>query len=157
MNGERPCERIVLVSRDLTDLRDSEERLLIAAHALEGMTEAIMITAADGTVVTVNRAFSQITGVAREDALGRPEKEMRNALQPPAWYEAIYAAVQSQGYWSGQTWCKRTAGKNAGAVYREWRSVRAVRDAAGRPSHYVWVFYEVREPGTALESAPKGA
>jgi PAS domain S-box-containing protein len=47
-------KRVVLVSHDVTDLRESEERLLLAAHALEGMTEAIMISTADGTVLTVN-------------------------------------------------------------------------------------------------------
>jgi len=49
--------RLLLVSQDVTDLRESEERVLLAAHAFEGMTEGIVITAADGTIVTVNRAF----------------------------------------------------------------------------------------------------
>lgn len=131
--------RVVLVSHDVTDLRESEERLLLAAHALEGMTEAIMITAADGTILTVNRAFCDITGYSRDEVLGRFEREVRNALQPPEFYEALYAAVEREGYWSGTTWNRR---KN-GSVYREWRSVRAVREARKPTSHYVFVFYEV--------------
>jgi PAS domain S-box-containing protein len=138
---EGSWKKLVLVSQDVTDLRESEERLLLAAHALEGMTEAIVITAADGTVVTVNRAFTEITGHSREDALGSPETAIRTALQPPEFYDEVYAAVRREGYWSGTTWSRR---KN-GAVYREWRSVRAVRDGAGPPSHYVIVFYEVGE------------
>src|SRR6185436_12683907 len=47
-----PRTRLILASRDVTDLRASEERLLLHAHALEGMTEAIMITLADGTIQT---------------------------------------------------------------------------------------------------------
>lgn len=130
---------IVLVSQDVTDLRDSEERLLLAAHALEGMTEAIIITAADGTVLTVNRAFCAITGHSRDEVLGRPEKEIRNALQPAEFYDEVYTVVHREGYWSGSTWSRR---KN-GAVYREWRSVRTVRNTAGAVSHYVIVFSEV--------------
>src|SRR6185436_12874457 len=100
--GEDPGQsKVLLVSDDVTDLRESEERLLLAAHALEGMTEAIMITAADGTVVTVNRAFSDITGYTRADILGQSEKSIRNALQPPEFYDEVYAAVQRDGYWSG--------------------------------------------------------
>jgi PAS domain S-box-containing protein len=137
-----PRNRVLLVSQDVTDLRESEERLLLAAHALEGMTEAIMITAADGTVVTVNRAFSEITGYSRDDVLGRSEKETRNALQPPDFYDELYGVVRRDGYWSGTTWSRR----RNGAVYREWRSVRAVRDAAGGVTHYVIVFYEVGVP-----------
>jgi PAS domain S-box-containing protein len=102
------------------------------------MTEAIMITAADGTIVTVNRAFTELTGHAREDVLGQPEKSVRNALQPSEFYDEIAAIVQRDGHWSGTTWSRR---KN-GSVYREWRSVRAVKET-DKITHYVMLFYEV--------------
>jgi PAS domain S-box-containing protein len=117
------------------------------------MTEAIMITAADGTIVSVNRAFCEITGHAREDVVGRPEKAVRSGMQPPEFYDEVYAAVQRDGAWSGTAWKRR---KN-GALYREWRSVRAIRqDAESRNSeaapapvrYYVHVFYEVSAPGS---------
>jgi PAS domain S-box-containing protein len=139
VNGDSAPGRALLVSLDVTDLRASEERLILAAHALEGMTEAIMITSADGTVVTVNRAFCELTGWKRDDAVGQPEKAMRNALQPPEFYDDLYAVVRRDGYWSGTTWSRSLNG----AVYREWRSVRAVRDEAQNITHYVTVFYEV--------------
>jgi PAS domain S-box-containing protein len=132
-------KRVLLVSRDVTDLRESEERLLLAAHALEGMTEAIRITAADGTILTVNRAFCALTGFKRDDILGQPEKTIRNALQPPGFYDEVYATVLREGYWSGTTWARRANG----AVYREWRAIRAVRDAGGAIMHYVTVASEV--------------
>jgi PAS domain S-box-containing protein len=137
--GEGERSRVLLVSHDVTALRESEERLLLAAHALEGMTEAIMISAADGTVVTVNRAFTEITGYTRDDVLGQSEQAIRNALQPAAFYDELCATVQREGHWSGTTWSRR---KN-GSVYREWRSVRAVRDPSGMVTHFVHVFYEV--------------
>jgi PAS domain S-box-containing protein len=143
-----PANRLVVALRDVTDLRESEEQLLVAAHALEGMTEAIMITSIDGTVVKVNRAFSAVTGYSADEVLGRAESELRGALQPPSFYQEIYATVEREGYWSGTTWSKR---KN-GSVYREWRSVRLVRDANGKPTHYVIVFYELGTPPVQLSS-----
>ena len=134
-----PPYKVILVSQDVTDLKESEEKMLLAAHALEGMTEAIMITSADGTIVTVNRAFCEITGHARDDVLGHPEKSIRSGLLPPEFYDEAYATVLREGYWSGTSWARR---KN-GSVYREWRSVRAVKDEkSGAVTHYVHVFYE---------------
>ena len=141
-------QRLLLVSQDVTDLRDSEERLLLAAHAFEGMTEAIVITAADGTIVTVNRAFSELSGFTRDDVLGQPERAIRNALQPPEFYDEVYRAVAKDGYWSGTTWARR---KN-GSVYREWRSIRAVQDADGAVTHYVIVFSRGRRSARRVAS-----
>lgn len=152
VKGERrPATRLVLALRDVTDLRESEEKLLITAHALEGMTEAIMITGADGTIVTVNRAFTQITGHEKADVLGQPEKSIRNALQTADFFDDAYAAVQRDGYWSGTTWNRR---KN-GTVYREWRSIRSAKDADGGVTHYIHVFYEVGAPRNGVSAKPQ--
>jgi PAS domain S-box-containing protein len=154
VKGEpRPPERLVLALRDVTDLHESEEKLLITAHALEGMTEAIMITGADGTIVTVNRAFSQITGHEKADVLGQPEKSIRNALQTAEFFDEAYAAVQRDGYWSGTTWNRR----RNGTVYREWRSIRSAKDPDGAVTHYIHVFYEVGAPRNGMSAKPHSA
>jgi hypothetical protein len=60
--------------------------------------------------------------------------------------------VQRDGYWSGTSWNRR----RNGTVYREWRSIRAARDAAGAVTHYVHVFYEVGAPRNGLAVTPQG-
>ena len=140
--------RLLLVSQDETYRRESEERLLLASHAMEGMTEAMMIVSADGIVQTVNRAFSEITGYSREEVTGKPVSALRSGLQPPDFYEEMHATAEREGHWSGVYWNKR----KSGAVYKEWRSVRAVRDPAGKTTHYVIVFYETVGSGQRAAS-----
>jgi PAS domain S-box-containing protein len=140
---------VVFVSRDVTELCERDERLKVAARAFETMSEAILIHAADGTIVAANEAFGAITGYSPDEVIGKPEKQFRTAMQPPSFYDEIYAAVVRDGRWSGTTWSRR----RNGTVYREWRSVSVVRDASGRISHYVTLFFDIGQPAAAALAA----
>jgi PAS domain S-box-containing protein len=140
--------RVLLVSQDLTHLRESEAFLPLAAQAVEGLDEAVVIASADGIIKAVNRAFFAITGYTAHDLIGRPETVLRDELHSPAFYEQIYAAADRDGHWSGVVAGRR---KN-GAVYRARRSVRPIRDAAGATTHYVTAFQEVVLPKGFSES-----
>ena len=131
--------RAVIVSRDVTELQASREQLRVAALAFENMTEAILIASADGRVVSVNKAFCRITGFAAEEVIGEPEARFRLAMQPASYYTAMYSEVERDGHWAGSTWSRR----KDGSVYREWRTVSAVRDEHERLAYYVAVFFEM--------------
>lgn len=140
---------VVIAARDVTELRRHEERAELAARAFERMSECMMITDAAGGIVMVNDAFSAVTGYGRDEVVGRNEREFRSALQPPAFYDDLYAEVGREGHWSGTTWSQR----KGGTVYREWRTVSAVRAESGEISHYVNLFFETGAPGAAARVA----
>ena len=133
--------RVVIVSTDITALRQRDKKLAVQADVFENMAEAMMIIAADGTIISVNRAFATLTGYGEEEVCGKPESEFRTALQPPEFYDDIRDTLKRQGYWTGTSWCRR---KDA-SIYREWRSISAIRDAAGRTTHYVVFFADVSQ------------
>jgi PAS domain S-box-containing protein len=131
--------RAVLVSRDVTELQASREQLEVAALAFANMTEAIMVSSADGRVVSVNKAFCRITGLQAAEVAGQPEAQFRFAMQPASYYDELYAEVARDGHWAGSTWSRR----KDGSVYREWRTVSAVRDEQERVVYHVAVFFEM--------------
>jgi PAS domain S-box-containing protein len=139
----------VMASRDVTELRDREEQVEVAAHAFERMAEGMVITNAAGRILTVNQAYSRITGYSPEEVVGHQESEFRSAMQPPTFYDDLFAEVISSGHWDGSTWCRR----RDGTVYREWRSVSAVRDTDERLTHYVTLFRELDGNG-GLQARP---
>jgi PAS domain S-box-containing protein len=131
--------RLLLVSQDLTHLRESEAFLRLAAQAVEGLGEAVVITAADGTIQAVNTAFTHITGYTSAEVVDRSERLLRDELHSPAFYDQIYAAAERDGQWAGAVSGRR----KSGATYRAWRSVRPIRDASGATTHYVAAFHEI--------------
>ena len=135
----------VIASRDITELSDREEQLEVAGLAFERMGDAMMITNAAGRILSINRAFTRITGYEPVEALGQPESRFRSGLQTSAFYDDMYATVLRTGHWRGNTWCQR----RDGTVYREWRSVSAVRDTDSRVTHYVVLFGELNAQGAA--------
>jgi PAS domain S-box-containing protein len=133
----------VLASRDVTELSDREEQLEIAGLAFERMAEAMMITNAAGRILTINQAFTRITGFEASEVLGQQESKFRSHMQEESFYDDMFATVLRAGQWRGSSWCQR----RDGSVYREWRSVSAVRDADGRVTHYVALFGELGGQG----------
>ncbi|WP_295405515.1 CHASE domain-containing protein, partial [uncultured Thiocystis sp.] len=59
------------IYEDITDRKQAEEKVQLAANVFTHAWEGIMITAADGTIIDVNEAFTRITSYRREDVLGR--------------------------------------------------------------------------------------
>jgi PAS domain S-box-containing protein len=139
----------VMAARDVTDLRDREEQLEVAAHAFERMTEAMVITNAAGRILIVNQSYTRITGYPAAEVVGHPESEFRTAMQPEAFYDEIYAGVLRTGHWDGTTWSRR----RDGTVYHEWRSISAVRDSEERISHFVTLFRELDDRAAAAQTA----
>jgi len=151
--GGRKISGAVIAARDVTELRDREEQLEVAAHAFERMAEAMVITNAAGRILMVNQAYTRITGYTQDEVVGRHENEFRAAMQPPSFYDELYAEVLRSGHWDGTSWCRRRDGN----VYREWRSVSAVRDADEHVSHFVALFHEVNDRGAGQAPQDRAA
>jgi PAS domain S-box-containing protein len=66
----------VAIVRDVTDIKQAEERLAYQAMLLENMQEAVVATDAARTVTAWNRAAEMLYGWSAEEAIGRPVDEM---------------------------------------------------------------------------------
>ncbi|WP_299070973.1 bifunctional diguanylate cyclase/phosphodiesterase [Accumulibacter sp.] len=128
----------VMIS-DISDRKQSEVRLQLAACVFSHAREGIMITAADGTIVEVNRAFTRITGYSREEAMARNSRFLASERQDKAFYAARRRALNEDGYWSGEVWNRR---KN-GELYVEMQTVSTVPDVQGKIRQVVTLFSDI--------------
>lgn len=130
---------LLAVTRDISERKLAEEKIQLAASVFSTSREGILITAADGSIIDVNDAFTQITGYSRDDALGQNPRMLSSGQQDKVVYEALWHSLISTGYWFGELWNRH---KN-GEVYAESLSISAVRDDDGITRHYVGLFSDI--------------
>ena len=141
-----PVFRVML--SDISDRKQAEGRLQLAACVFSHAREGIMITTADGTIVDVNRAFTRITGYSRDEALGRNSRFLASDRQDQAFYAAMRHDLIDDGYWSGEVWNRRKDGE----VYVEMQTISAVPDVQGNIRQVVTLFSDITAIKRAEES-----
>ena len=112
---------------------DTAELLI---RAFEATSHGAMITDAEGTILAVNHAFTEVTGWAREEVVGRSPSVLSSGRQDADFFEAMWAALKSGGHWHGEVWNRR----KDGAVFPEHLTIDAVPDETGAVAHYLGIF-----------------
>ncbi len=127
--------------RDVTAKRKADEKLLLASRVYESAIEGIMITDADGTIKSVNRAFTTITGYTEQEAVGKNPRMLRSNRHKPAFYKKMWREILSTGRWQGEIWNRR---KNR-ETYPEHLTISSVKNDEGNAIRYVGVFYDITD------------
>jgi PAS domain S-box-containing protein len=131
---------ILVTMLDITGQKQAEEALRIAATAFESQ-QGMTITDAHRVILRVNKAFTAITGYSAEEAVGQTPRILKSGRHDSAFYAAMTNSLETEGVWQGEIWNRR---KN-GEIYPEWLTISAVKDDAGRATHYVASFNDISE------------
>jgi diguanylate cyclase (GGDEF)-like protein/PAS domain S-box-containing protein len=145
-----PCgTRTIVVGAwlDVTVLKQAQAQLRLTSQVFESSQEGIVITDADNCLLSVNRAFTEITGYTREEVIGRDPNLLASGRQDKVFYEAMWRAIRLQGYWQGEVWNRR---KN-GEVYPEWLSISAIRNAEGQITQHIGILTDISSSKNAEE------
>jgi diguanylate cyclase (GGDEF)-like protein/PAS domain S-box-containing protein len=127
---------------DITDRRLTEEKLKLAASVFSHAGEGITISDATQTIIDVNDTFTAISGYTRQEVLGQSPRMLQSAgRQSAEFYAAMWHKINTTGSWTGEVWNRR---KNGG-VYAAKLTKSAVKDDAGKVSHYVAFFSDITE------------
>ncbi len=140
-SGDGSVGGIVLFAEDITQRKEIEERLRLAANVFTGVREGIVITDRTGAILDINHAFSRITGYTREEVLGQNPRLLKSNLQSKEFYESIWDSLRRDGHWSGELW-NRTKG---GDIYAEMLTINAIRNSSGEVEQYVGLFSDITE------------
>ncbi|MBU0751084.1 MAG: EAL domain-containing protein [Gammaproteobacteria bacterium] len=133
--------RLLAVVRDISERKRMEDALRQAASVFEHANEGIMIADGAGRIIEVNAAFSDITGFARDEAIGHKPSILSSGRHDRDFYEQMWSHLLETGFWRGEIWNRR----KDGALYAELLTITAMRDASGRIHQYVGLFSDITE------------
>ncbi|PLY17002.1 MAG: two-component system response regulator [Sedimenticola sp.] len=132
----------MLVSlHDLSRARQVEETLRLAASVFENTDEGVVITDAQGKILEVNRAFTEILGYTRDEVIGRNPRLWQSLRHDESFYRNMWLSLTETGQWRGELWNRR----KDGSVFPEWQTISSVTDEEGRLTHYVGVFSDISQ------------
>jgi len=128
-----------ITMRDMSERKRSEAQQRLAASVFDNAAEGILITDRANNILSVNRAFSEITGYTPQEAIGKNPRMLSSGRQPDAFYEEMWAAIGKHGRWQGEVWDRRKDGQ----AYCERLSIAAIADENGEVTHYCAIFSDI--------------
>ncbi len=126
---------------DITELHKAQRELKLAASVYESTHDGVVVTDGHGTILSVNAAFSEITGYPPEEAIGQTPRILKSDHHDEAFYTDMWKTLQADGRWQDEVWNR----KKSGELFIVWQTITAVRDENGRVMRFVAVFSDVTE------------
>jgi diguanylate cyclase (GGDEF)-like protein/PAS domain S-box-containing protein len=113
----------------------------IASEVLRSMSEAVCVLDRGFDFVSVNPAFSRMTGYGEAEVIGNNASLLDSAQHTSSYYTEIRDTLQHQGRWSGEMWQLRKDGEEFLCAYE----CSTVLDASGQHALYVLVLNDITE------------
>ncbi|SIS02766.1 PAS domain S-box-containing protein/diguanylate cyclase (GGDEF) domain-containing protein [Sphaerotilus natans] len=126
---------------ELAERQRVAAELQLAACVFDSAMDGIVITDAQSTILSVNPAFSALTGYAPEEVIGRRLSLLRTEHEQPDFYRAQWQRLLREGHWSGELWNRRKDGE----LFCERLSISRVPSLPGQPERCVGIFNDVTE------------
>ncbi|MDP1563633.1 MAG: EAL domain-containing protein, partial [Pirellulaceae bacterium] len=159
-NSEGLAVRAMGVSMDISEskasalaLHQATEDVWRLATAIESHSDAVLLTDRVGNIVQVNRAYEEMTGFNRNDAIGKPLGSLEHSRDHADTYRAMWDTILSGNAWSGRQCNVRPIrldeGReiSPGQLERYWTdvSVTALYTSNGQVEGYVSIQRDVSD------------
>ncbi|MFZ3087204.1 MAG: EAL domain-containing protein [Methylotenera sp.] len=132
---------------DITDRKVAEQNLRINAQVFEFSREGIITTDTDNTILSVNKAFTEITGYTAEEVIGKNPRILASGTLSKTFYKTMWRQIINTGYWQGELLNRRKDGE----LYPQRLSISTVRNQDGKITQHIAIISDLSEHKLAEE------
>ncbi len=133
--------RVIGIAMDIEDQKATQTRLRLQAAALEAAANAIVITDCKGTILWVNRAFTELTGYGREEIVGQNPRIFKSWDYDHSFYDTLWSTIRSGRVWRGEI---KNRKKN-GSLYTEEMTITPVHSPSGEVANFIAIKQDATE------------
>lgn len=131
--------RMIGTVQDITERKRSEFELKKLSAVIEHSVNLVFITDRNGTIEYVNPTFEQVTGYAKEDALGQSPRILSSGEVSNSQYQEMWKTILS-----GRTWRSTIKNRNkSGGYYWAASVITPIRNEQGEITHFLAVQEDV--------------
>ncbi len=141
------AQLVVFVIAERRRRRQAEEQMRIAMSVFNASREGIFVSDPEDRIVSVNPAFTGITGFSAEEVVGSSPRRLYSGLIDEEFFQSIRKILQQQGYWRGEVWSRR---KN-GEAFPQWLSVNEIHGKDGSVVKRIAIFSDLSRDRAAEE------
>jgi diguanylate cyclase (GGDEF)-like protein/PAS domain S-box-containing protein len=153
-NDEGTTSHYLFIKEDITEKRAIESDLKLASRALETTDAGVLITDSTSRIISVNPAFTRITGYSEAEVIGKTPRMLSSGEHDAALYQNMWQQLIANGSWSGELIDRKKNGQS----FVESIAISAMHDKSGKATHYVGVFSDItalKESQSQLEQLAK--
>ena len=118
-----------------------QKKLNLDAEVFRYSREAVMVTDPNLTIISVNPAFTLISGYSADEVIGKTPKLLKSGQHDQTFYQKMWADIIGDGHWQGEIWNRRKDGE----IYPQWLGISSVRTQTGEVTEYIAVFMDITE------------
>ena len=111
MNAAGKVAHYLSIQEDISERKRNEDTLRLWATVFENSGEAVMITDAGNRIVSVNQAFTDITGFAPGEVIGEQPSILGSGRHEPAFFADMWHKAEDRRPLAGEIWDRRKSGE----------------------------------------------
>ncbi|MGZ5018525.1 MAG: EAL domain-containing protein, partial [Methylobacter sp.] len=137
--GERQPHQVLMTLTDITRQKQSEGKLSMASVIFNNIGEGIFVTDKDKKIISVNEAFTAITGFTHQDVYGKSAHLFHSKKNSIKIDDELDNLAENTISWQGEIWRRHKSNMD----FPSWTTVSEVKDSSGETVHYVHVFMDI--------------